>query len=445
MPRRLSRSTRSSTFSIVAACFALALAGCDGSADGSQATTPAPSATETATTGPEGHTEREGNTKPKENAEASVPSSNPNIQLSPDWIHGAREAWTIEAFNVVDVSAAYLLVNYGHRTVGAYDISSEQPEELWVRGTEDWTGGVIWGDKAVSRTGTMVDIRTGDLLEPLWDASEQKEVPVLVVVGDTLVTSDRSTMTGYGPDGTIKWSVPDLRWSRIAVNGEGYVMGFTYQPDTKEMAIGLVSPDGDITFPTPHRADGATPKDVPGWAGVIGQNSGFQPLSDGWLVTSHTMTAGPDNPNEYYYFLFRSDGTPVAVNTLDSARFMANSTAAISSEGTVLPSVKDWQNHLQNPDPWLACDGATCTINGNPLADFSYVVSATALGEGGSLLLRNASSLNDMNWNRIGVVTAEGETLWTVDTSEKSFNASRRDLILLEGVGGDSTVSGLIP
>lgn len=433
MHRRFSFSSRSSRYGRIAAagaCFALALSGCNNSTDGAPATsaptTPATSDTPSTTESPSNG----GSTTAWEPSS----SSNEPIVLSSNWIQGTTETWAIDDTYMLDVDATYLLAAREDGTVVAYDISAGQPEQLWERSDDDeWLDVIIWGNWAVNRTGDVLDIATGDPMSVIWADSVWNENPQFVASGDTLVVCGQHACNGYAPDGSVKWNVPDVTWNSLQVNGEGYVAGQGASDSGNSVASGVIRPDGTmvaLTYDTGTMSGADGDANGPAAGGPAGQFSDLRPLTDGWLGINDGRSGvdGASGSGTSYFALFASDGTPVVAHAVDGDAAMPFFTSAISSASTDLPSVTDWENHLDNPDPWLACDGSSCTINGNPVEGFASVDFATALGEGGTLLLRGPSA--DHSRYVIAVVEADGHTMWQIETGIYSFDAIRPDFIV---------------
>ncbi|MFT3944694.1 MAG: hypothetical protein QM705_12860 [Ancrocorticia sp.] len=426
------------------ASLAFFAAGCNDKTDdpSSTPTTPttsAPTSTEAATAAPGGNTGE------------PAPSSSKPVALAIDFASGVREAWVIDAWRVVDVNETYLLVEDESNVVSAYDITGEEPELLWKK-MDDPNAKIrylFWGNLAVTNRAQAFDLHSGEPVPVDWSDDDWGSNPDLAVSGDTLVVCEAVGCSGFAPDGTTRWSDPDLTWTQLRVNGEGAVAGLVSMANAPSLPSAVILPSGETVL----FADGirdALAKDGCGVAEddllAAANLGGLRPLSDGWLVTvafdADKLEGEPPAEGRVYHVLFSSDGTLVNSFGFDGNDALLPN-VAISSTSTLLPSVKDWENQFQNPDPWLVCDGATCTINANPIEDFTAVNSATALGEGGTLLLhRNPGQYAP---GRIAVVTAEGDTSWDLELSGESIYAPRPDLIIAAGVNGTRTITGVAP
>ncbi len=447
MHRQLSFSSRSSRyFSLVVsgACVALVLSGCNDSTDGAPAT--AGPATSTPVTSTPSATQSP-STKGVMTWKPSS-SSNEPIVLSSNWIHGTEETWAINNSYMLDVDGPHLLAALEDDTVVAYNISGDGADQLWERaGEEQWLDVRIWGNWVVNRAGEVLDIETGDPITVAWADSLWNENPQFIAYGDTLVVCGQSMCNGYAPDGSVKWNIPDVTWTSLQVNGEGYIAGQGTSDNSN--AIGVIRPDGTMfalnydigaLFGAQDKIGGPA-VDVP----AEGQYSDLRPLADGWLgiTSARSGVGGSSGLDTSYFFLSRSDGTLIVARAIEGVAAMPLFTSAISSSSTDLPSVSDWERHLENPDPWLACDGTSCTINGHSVKGFASVDFATALGEGGTLLLRGPSA--DHSLYVIAVVEADGHTMWQVETGIYSFDVIRPDFIVASQGMDEMRIVGWVP
>ncbi len=441
-----SRPSRYSSITVAGACLALILSGCNDSTDGAPATsgpttsTPTASHTSSATQSP--------STGGSTTAWEPSSSSNEPIVLSSNWIQGTTDIWSIDNSYVLDVDARYLIAAREDDTVVAYDISGDEPKELWERAGEDqWLDARIWGNWVVNRVGEVLDIETGDPINVTWADSLWNENPQFIAGADTLVVCGQSTCHGYAPDGSVKWNVPDVTWTSLQVNGEGYIAGQGTSASDNSNATGVISPDGtmlSLSYDVGAMLDaqdkvGGPAVDVPS----AGQYSDLRPLTDGWLGINRSGENGASGSGMSYFSLFRSDGTPVVARAMEGVAAMPLFTSPISSASTDLPSVTDWEKHLENPNPWLACDGSSCTINGHPVEGLASVDFATALGEGGTLLLRGPST--DHSLYVITVVEADGHTMWQVETGIYFFDAVRPDFIVASQGVDEMRIVGWVP
>ena len=304
--------------------------------------------------------------------------------LSPEWASGIATAWTIPVENTsstflphtyVDGSTLYVASNATIKgepgyavTIAAYDISGEQPTQLWssTGHTKNnvaltYTPTFVSSDDQLFFHDVVIDKKTGEQTQAPWGIA----FPLVMADGILVTCSSTTTCSGWTQEGgewTNLWTTTttqqnpsgfrqlDLGYSpsRNAVSGSGEHTSVLVPPKSDQIPqiinihtgtiASLSNPDGDGKFRTVE----VTP--------------------EGYVVYENI---------ESYGMLFDSDGT------LQSTFKTARNLPIVSHDETPrsAPDVKEFLTHQKAP--WAV---ATLRMTGSHQDECMFEVTFTADG-----------------------------------------------------------------